>query len=294
MQLDTAALTASLIARVEEYTRETIPAEHRKHLGYSLAGHECTRYLWNTFRWLLLEEHEGQHRRLFQRGHKEEQNIIDLLRGAGWQVWDINPDTGTQYRVTHMSGHIGGSIDAIVQAPGVPFPFIGEFKTHSEKSFAVLAGPKVKYNQMRQGVQRSGGVGVLTAKPSHYVQMSSYGAEYKLDYGLYCAVNKDTDELYFEIVKLDHGAGKYATARLESVVGLETPPRKLSETPTYWQCKLCHFNGICHSNEAPEKNCRSCRFAAPAANGEWHCNWHKDNIPSTFIPSGCEQWERIV
>lgn len=294
MELDIAGMTASLVARVEDYTRELYPAEHRKHLGYSLAGHECTRYLWNTFRWLLLEEHEGRQRRLFQRGHREEQQFIDLLRGAGWQVWDINPQTGTQYRVAHMSGHIGGSLDAIVQPPGLNMAFVGEFKTHSDKSFTTLAGPKLTYTQMRNGVRRSGGAGVLTAKPEHFVQMSSYGAVYELDYGLYCAVNKDTDELHFEIVKLDHGAGKYATARLESVIGLEVPPRKLSETPTHYKCKLCHFTGICHSGEAPEKNCRSCRYAVPVAGGEWHCIQYKDNIPETVIPDGCPAWERIV
>jgi hypothetical protein len=37
--------------------------------------------------------------------------------------------------------------------------------------------------------------------------MCSYGQAYGLKYGLYCAINKNTDELYFEIVELDWNHG---------------------------------------------------------------------------------------
>jgi hypothetical protein len=275
--LDKDALTASLKATVELYTRHKLPAEHRKHLGASLAGRDCTRYLWNTYRWLLLEQHDGRMRRLFDRGQREEQQFIDLLRGAGWQVWDIDPRTGKQYRITHMSGHIGGSLDAIVQPPGVNMGLIGEFKTHNQKSFDAL-----KAN------------GLLASKPEHFIQMSMYGEQFQLPYGLYCAVNKNTDEIDWQVVELDWGAAKYATQRLEAVIGMQTPPSKLSETPTHYVCKRCHFNGICHKGEAPEKNCRSCEHASPAAQGEWHCNKWQDNIPDGIIPVGCDAWKRLV
>jgi len=274
---DKAALKASLEASVEAYTRLSIPSEHRKHLGASLAGRDCTRYLWNTYRWLLLEQHEGRMRRLFNRGHREEQVFIDLLRGAGWNVWDINPTTGSQYRIAHMSGHIGGSLDAIVQPPGVNWHAIGEFKTHNNKSF----------NDLRNN-------GLLATKPEHFIQMSIYGRSYETDKGLYCAVNKDTDAIEWIPVDLDFGAAEDAMRRMEYVIGLREPPKKISETPTFWKCKYCHFNGICHSGEAPEKNCRSCRHAAPAAAGEWHCELHGQLIPDGVIPLGCDHWKRLV
>lgn len=271
------ALRTSIEADVEALTRRLYPAEHRDHLGASLAGHECDRYLWNTFRHLLLEEHEGKQRRLFQRGHREEQQFVDLLRGIGWEVLDIDPATGTQFRIRGQSGHVGGSLDALVRPPNSNMWFVGEFKTHNEKSFKKLIDE-----------------GLIHSKPMHFMQMSSYGHVYQLEYGLYCAVNKNTDEIRWLPTRLDLNAGKYALERLEAIAGMQDPPRKLSETPAYWKCKHCHFTGICHSNEAPEKNCRSCRHAAPAANGEWHCNLHQENIPKTFIPSGCEQWQRLV
>lgn len=276
MTLDIQALRASLIAAVERYTREKHPAEHRNHLGASLAGRDCTRYLWNTFRWLLLEQHEGRMRRLFNRGHREEQEFIDLLRGAGWEVWDIDPQTGNQIRIAHMSGHIGGSLDAIVKPPGIA-PMIGEFKTHNDASFKKLQDE-----------------GLLATKPEHFIQMSIYGRHFQITHGLYCAVNKNTDALEFQIVALDWGAAEAMIARLETVIGQQFPPKKISETPTFWKCKNCHFHGICHSNEAPEKNCRSCEHAVPVAGGEWHCTRWQDNIPKSVIPVGCEVWKRIV
>jgi hypothetical protein len=51
----------------------------------------------------------------------------------------------------------------------------------------------------------------------------------KLKYGLYCAVNKNTDELYFEIVELDwtHGVNLYE--RAGRVIFSQTPPPKISQ-----------------------------------------------------------------
>lgn len=278
MTAELQALKASLVAAVERYTVTVKhPAEHRNHLGASLAGRECTRYLWNTFRWLLLEQHEGRMRRLFDRGQREEQQFIDLLRGAGWEVWDVDPNTGKQLRIAHMSGHIGGSLDAVVRPPNRNMPMIGEFKTHNAKSFAALKSE-----------------GLIVTKPEHFIQMSIYGWYFQIPEGLYCAVNKDTDEIEWIPIELDWGAAQAMIARMESVVGSQFPPKKISETSTFWKCKFCHFKGICHSNEAPEKNCRSCDHAVPVANGEWHCTKWQDNIPPSTIPLGCDAWKRIV
>ena len=44
----------------------------RAHLGASLLGHPCDRYLWLMFRWAVIEKFDGRILRLFQRGQREE------------------------------------------------------------------------------------------------------------------------------------------------------------------------------------------------------------------------------
>ena len=94
-------------------------------------------------------EFPGRILRLFRRGHQEEPNIIADLKAIGIEVRDLQ----NQDRVDFGS-HVSGSIDAIIDG-GVPEapkkPHIGEFKTHSLKSFNKLNA---------EGVQK--------AKPEHY------------------------------------------------------------------------------------------------------------------------------
>ena len=40
----------------------------RQHLGCSVIGHHCERWLWLSFRWAVIEKHSGRLLRLFRRG----------------------------------------------------------------------------------------------------------------------------------------------------------------------------------------------------------------------------------
>ena len=58
----------------------------RPHLGASMLGHKCDRWLWLSFRWAVVEKFPGRILRLFRRGHNEEQQIISDLRAIGLDV----------------------------------------------------------------------------------------------------------------------------------------------------------------------------------------------------------------
>ncbi len=75
---------------------ESKPQEHRPHMGASLIGHECERYIWNTWRWALKPSFPGRILRLFSSGVREESRLIEELRGIGATVWETDPDTGEQ------------------------------------------------------------------------------------------------------------------------------------------------------------------------------------------------------
>jgi hypothetical protein len=298
---DRKKLVLQIQADVDAFCRAEFAEDPRTHLGASIIGHDCQAYAWNTFRWLKFEEASGQQLRLFNRGHLEEARFVRWLQGIGFEVREVDPDTQKQFRIVGAKGHFGGSLDSLMKPParyGLPVELVwlGEFKTHNEKSFAKLAGAKPAWKNM--GKPRSGGDGVFKSKPMHFKQMSSYGRAYNLPYGLYCAVNKDTDELYFEIVTLDFRQADDLFRKAEGVVFSRTRPPKIANTESFFDCKNCNFAGLCHRGEEPTKNCRSCTHAVPVDEAGWWCELHSPeanaNIPKDVIPVGCPSWTRIA
>ena len=287
-------------ADIEAFCKEEFAEDARTHLGASIIGHDCRAYAWNTFRWLNFEAFSGRMLRLFNRGHEEERRFVRWLEGIGFEVREIDPETKKQFRIVGCKGHFGGSLDAMMKPPeryGITehLIWLGEFKTHNEKSFAKLAGKKPNFRDMdKPPHQRSGGAGVQSSKPQHYRQMCSYGRAFGFNYGLYCAVNKDTDELYFEIVQLDFRQADDLFRKAEGIVFSQSQPPKIAQTEAFFDCQLCNFAGICHKGEAPVKNCRSCVNAIPVDGAEWLCQLYGNIIPKDFIPQGCDNWKAII
>jgi len=280
---------------IDAFCKAEFEEDPRTHLGASIIGHDCQAYAWNTFRWIKFESFSGQMLRLFNRGHLEEARFVRWLEGIGFELREIDPETGKQYRITGAKGHFGGSLDSMMKPPeryNIPAEHIiwlGEFKTHNEKSYAKLAGKK-----SNTSIPRTGGSGVKLAKPQHYKQMCSYGRAYGFHYGLYCAVNKDTDELYFEIVKLDYNQADDLFRKAERIVFSQEQPPKIAQTETYFDCKYCAYGANCFRGELPTKNCRSCKLASPIDGGEWHCGMYNQTIPKHFIIKGCDSWQAII
>ena len=230
--------------------------QFRRHLGASLIGRECARELWYSFHWATSKRHDGRMVRLFNRGHLEEGRFVALLQLIGCEVWQHTQD-GKQFRISGHRGHFGGSLDAVVKAlPDLPagVPALAEFKTHGEKSFLKLTAN-----------------GVLQAKPEHFIQMQCYMGYYSLSYGLYLAVNKNTDELHGEIIQFDATVADRYAARAGMVIDSRTPPPKINTSPGWFACKFCDHRPVCHLKELPAKTCRSCVNSTAHDNGTWLC-----------------------
>lgn len=271
-----AKLSARIKLDIDAACVEHFKDDPRKHLGASIIGHECSAYLWNTFRHLKQEQFDGRMLRLFNRGHLEEPRIIQWLKLIGFETYEINPETGKQFQISGCNGHFGGSLDGILVHPKYG-NFLAEFKTHGEKSFVKLKAD-----------------GVRKAKPQHFKQMCSYGKAYDIQYGIYIAVNKNTDELHIEIIELDFLLADDLFRKADSIIYSKIQPQKIAQTETYFDCKYCHFAGICHRGEEPSKNCRSCEHAVPTENATWTCQLVNQVIPHEVIKEGCLSWRRII
>ncbi len=272
--------------------------DQRTHLGASIMGKPCKRQAWGVFRWLKHEHHSGRMHRLFKRGHREEPHLAERLRAIGFEIFEHDPATGKQFRIVGSKGHYGGSGDGMGYAPphyGIEGAGVIEYKTHNEKSFAKLAG---KIQTKVPDIVRVNPEGVKKAKPEHYAQMCQYGKAYQLRWGLYVALNKETDEIYFEWVELDWVYADRIYRDADNIVFSQVPPPKIAETAAFFDCKYCVQTGICHAGQKPDVNCRSCVHARPVEDAEWWCEIHSPEanapIPKDVIPKACPSYRSIV
>ena len=232
----------------------------RPHMGASALGHACDRWLWLSFRWAVQPTFPGRILRLFRRGHQEEANILKDLRAAGVVV----RQSAEQMHVDFGS-HVSGSIDAIIES-GIPEAptkrHVGEFKTHSLKSFTDVRD---------KGVEKS--------KPEHYAQMQIYMHGTGIDRALYLAVCKDNDSIYTERVRYDKEVAEKLVARGKRVALSERMPPPISTDPSWFQCKFCAAHEFCHEKRLTKHvNCRTCAHSTPKDDSTWHCERYGSTI----------------
>lgn len=318
---------------IEAFAKKEYDDGHRSHLGASLIGEDCLMKLWLIFRWCAKENFDGRMLRLFQRGHREEQVFIEYLRGIGCKVieYDYEADplylldngeyilksdlikSGREYqpaniididnlnlnahinrailqgvkpkqlRVAGIENHFGGSLDGIVYLPpeyGYDKPLLVEFKTN---------GTGAAFNKLTKH-------GMAVGKPMHFAQTCVYGYKNKIDFCLYMNVNKNDDSMHIEIVELDHKYGAQQERKAQRVIMSQEPMPRVSPTSTAMSCQWCDFKDVCHNKKLPEKNCRSCKFAEPAADARWHCNKWNSLIPNDkeILLAGCGEWSPII
>lgn len=261
---------------------------HRPHLGASVIGHECARYLWLSFRWTGVEKMSGRVLRLLETGQQQEARLVADLRRIGVTVSDRMED-GRQWRVAAHGGHFAGSMDAA----GVGFPeaprtwHVVEFKTSNAKAFKEL---------QRDGVRK--------AKPMHFVQMQCYLHLTGMERAAYLVVNKDTDDLYFERVEYDEAFAEKTLDRAGRIIFAPEPPPGLSTDPAWHECKFCPFHDLCHGTAAPAVSCRTCAHATPMHDGGWRCERHGRDLTlddqrvacadHRFIPSLLARFAEVV
>lgn len=266
----------------------------RSHMGGSIIGGECARAIWYSWRWVTRPKFDGRIIRLFNRGHLEEGRFISLLLLIGVQVYQQDSE-GKQFRISHANGHFGGSGDGVgVGIPDIPQETAAllEFKTHGEKSFVELAGKNWRKHLEDPIRNPFDGKGVRDAKFEHYVQMNVYMRKMGLPIALYAAVNKNTDDLYLEIVVLDIKVADDFLARGEKLIESVEPPTKLNQSPGFWKCRFCDHRPVCHLNSSPERNCRTCVYSKPADDGKWVCLRWDNYIDKEVQITGCDSYEQ--
>lgn len=290
----------------------------RHHLGASLLGHTCDRYLWYSFRWFRLPSHSSRIQRIFNRGRTEETKIInslravgliisttlpelcqnlnlpvttnsiDVIRGYGLNVFKpatISPDAQIK---ANFPPHLGGSLDGILHVPQNYVHIYGYFmpievKTHNHKSFVevIRKGESMRWN-----------------KPQHFVQGNAYATETGCTHFLYVAENKNTDELYLRDEVAEKSVSALNIARGNNIIYRQHPDES-AKTTEKWRCTSCDYKNICKSKKYDEVsiNCRTCKNAEPKEDGSWVCNALMQFIEKEkeiITAENCPHYTRLV
>lgn len=226
-----------------------VTSDLRGYNGLSAIGEKCVRKLQLAHYDTYTTTHSVRILRLFGVGHRMEETLRDALK----EFLGID-SFNDQARVVGVAGHWKGHIDGEGQIDGGEV-FLTEFKTHNDKSFKDLK---------KKAVQES--------KPMHYSQVQTYMGYRKLGKALYVAYNKNDSEIYIEWIPFDEDHFKDLQRKEGEVIMAETLlPRIGTDSPTWFECKLCDARKTCFGKEPIKKSCKNCKHVDILDDGVWSC-----------------------
>ncbi len=253
----------------------------RSHLGWSIIGHSCMRYLWYSFRWFKQDVHSARMLEIFNEGHREEAKIRKLMTACGAKFLDTVDVDGVQVMVSDIGGHFGGSCDGVFVWPamGITEPCVLECKTSKQNT---------EFNNLMENKDTLSG-----AKPQHYVQANGYAYNLGIKMILYACRNKNDSRLYTEIVEVEAKVAIENRNKALHIITTKDVPNKISKKRNYWVCNMCSMQDVCHDHVQVVPNCRNCKHSTPVENGQWQCEVHQAIIPKEFWIQGCNQHETL-
>jgi hypothetical protein len=221
----------------------------RDYLGGSRLGHACERAL--QFEFLHAPKDEGAEfpgrlLRIFGIGHALEDVAVAWLRAAGFDLYTRkgNQPDGEQFGFAVAGGRIRGHVDGILAGgpgiPGMAFPALWECKTMNAKAW-----------------RETSSKGVALAKPVYAAQVAVYQAYMDAavpgiadNPALFTAINKDTADLYHELVPFDAALAQRMSDRAVRILRAsdagELLPR-IATSPDFYECRFCPWAKRCWS-----------------------------------------------
>ncbi|WP_291998568.1 hypothetical protein [Candidatus Accumulibacter sp. ACC012] len=223
---------------------ESTTREKRRYLGASRLGVACERALQFEYADAPVDpgaEFAGRTLRIFDVGHALEELAIRWLRLAGIDLHTRRKDGG-QFGFSVANGRIRGHVDGVIaDAPadlGLTFPALWECKTMNDRNWKACVKS-----------------GVAVSKPVYAAQVAIYQAYMEPaiagisdNPALFTAINKDTQELWFELVPFDGGLAQRMSDRAVRVIQATEAGELLARIATdssYYECKYCSWATRC-------------------------------------------------
>lgn len=213
----------------------------RAYLGGSRVGEPCARRLVYEYLHTPMDEgkdFDGRILRVFDAGHKFEDLSVAWLRLAGFDL-RTNKRDGSQFGFSAANGKLAGHIDGVIVAGpevGIAWPALWEHKALNAKSWNDL---------VKHGLQIS--------KPVYFGQVQLYMAYMELAVALFTALNKDTEELYHEVVPFDPAEAQALSDKAVSVIRAAECGEHLpciAAASDFYLCRMCPYAARCWKEAA--------------------------------------------
>lgn len=274
-------------------------ASRRQYLGGSEIGKECPRELWLGWRWCLPLINDGKKQLIFQLGHKIEEILVENF---GSQLISIAPKSKEQIGGKFFGGHLSWHIDGFFVLNGAEKSYIlWECKSANSKRFNQLArnGVAAWIAGQRTNLAYSKWDESYGAQLQFYMGALNEGGM-EVNHALVSVLNKNTADLYSEVVTYDPTQYAALKEKAEWILGLSEPPDGAWEANHY---KVKNFmnsddRGVYLGDLTPKKpNCRNCKWSRPnledkAENAAWGCKKTRSLISFEDQQKACphHQW----
>lgn len=256
----------------------------RPRMGASGIGHPCERKLWYQFRWAMERQIEARGIRAIRSGHRGEAEMIeDLRKVPGIELWTRDPE-GEQIGFTDLGDHFGGSIDGIIrgliQAPVTPH--VWECKVCNQKKFDELKKLKAKLGEKMALAQWD---------PIYFAQAQIYMHYMQLDRHYLTVATPGLRDVTSVRTEYDMEAAIRYVLKAARIMFSSAIPFKLSEDPSWYECKFCDFHDICHGTDFAAVNCRTCAHSTALTEkegGGWRCEKFENVLTVDAQRDGCK------
>lgn len=221
-------------------SKRTKAEERRKYLGGSQIGTECNRKAQYALADDTVREVEPRIQRIFDVGHTLEKYMAGLLKEAGFDIRTKKPN-GKQYGFFLAGGKVRGHVDGVLQGfegviKKIIFPCLVEFKTAKSSTFTKF---------LRDGLMVSNMV--------YYSQIQFYQKNMELlNPAMFVMMNKDTQEMYYELVPHDPAHAKRLLNKAADIIDATDSgvmmDRAYSDKNNF-NCKFCDHRDRCWDTE---------------------------------------------
>lgn len=208
--------------------------EKRKYLGCSILGHPCDRYLWYNWKGVepplpILNTNDDINKLTkqqirFEIGHILEDHLIQLMGKIGYFIIDKQKAVGL------LNGNIKGHVDGII-FDSQRNKYVLEIKTMNEHRFKSLIKKRVK-----------------NGFPEYWSQCQAYMKGLDIEQTLFIAINKNTGELYKEIIYYNSQDADGLLLKAQRIFQYEDVPPVYNEIEGRkpMVCYGCDFQSHCY------------------------------------------------
>jgi hypothetical protein len=200
----------------------------RGYIGASNIGSPCLRQIWYEFKGVNADLIPPKMRRAWEIGNCLESLILDWIEQTGLTI-DREWEQLQSKNVPLFKGHL----DSVWVSRGQTMKnaiAIIEIKTAKDSNFNLF---------VKNGLKKW--------SPQYYAQIQSYMGMSGIYTTYIFVLNKDNSNISDEKVHFDEAFYESLEEKARLIESAAVPPPKINGSPSWYLCKMCKFNKVCHS-----------------------------------------------